>query len=71
MLSSFKWSRLLRVLILRVLSFWIASIFVKCISFSFACGIEESLGLRLPVSIYALKDGLGPACKAAFLAAAL
>ena len=24
--------------------------------------------MRLPASIYALKDGLGPACKAAFLA---
>ena len=30
---------------------------------------RESLGLRLPASIYARKDGLGPACKAAFLAA--
>jgi hypothetical protein len=34
--------------------------------FFIACGIEDSLGLRLPVSIYALKAELGPACKAAF-----
>jgi hypothetical protein len=37
--------------------------------FFIACDIEESLGLRLPVSIYALKVDLGPACKAAFHAA--
>jgi hypothetical protein len=37
--------------------------------FFITCGIVESLGLRLPASIYALKDGLGAACKAAFLAA--
>ena len=34
-----------------------------------ACDIEESLGMRLPASIYALKADLGPACKAVFLAA--
>jgi hypothetical protein len=37
--------------------------------FFIACDIEESLGMRLPASIYALKADLGPACKAAFLAA--
>jgi hypothetical protein len=37
--------------------------------FFITCGIEESLGLRLPASIYALKADLGPACKVAFLAA--
>jgi hypothetical protein len=37
--------------------------------FFVTCCIEESLGLRLPASIYALKADLGPACKAAFLAA--
>jgi hypothetical protein len=37
--------------------------------FFIACDIEESLGLRLPASVYALKADLGPACKAAFLAA--
>jgi hypothetical protein len=37
--------------------------------FFIACDIEESLAMRLPASIYALKADLGPACKAAFLAA--
>jgi hypothetical protein len=37
--------------------------------FFIACDMEESLGLRLPASIYALKGDLGPDCKAAFLAA--
>ena len=37
--------------------------------FFIACDIEESLGMRLPASIYSLKADLGPACKAAFLAA--
>ena len=37
--------------------------------FFIACDMEESLGLRLPARIYALKGDLGPDCKAAFLAA--
>ncbi len=37
--------------------------------FFIACDIEESLGMRLPASINALKADLGPACKAAFLVA--
>jgi hypothetical protein len=37
--------------------------------FFIACDIEESLGLQLLASIYALKADFGPACKAAFLAA--
>jgi hypothetical protein len=38
-------------------------------SFFNACDIEKMLDMRLPASIYALKGDLGPACKAAFLAA--
>jgi hypothetical protein len=37
--------------------------------FFIACDIEESLGMRLPASIYALKADLGPACKGVFFAA--
>jgi hypothetical protein len=37
--------------------------------FFIACDIEESLGLRLPASIHALKVDLGPACKSAFFTA--
>ncbi len=34
-----------------------------------ASDIEESIGMRLPVSIYALKSDLWPACKAALVPA--
>jgi len=37
--------------------------------FFFVCDIDESLCMRLPASIYSLKADLGPACKAAFVAA--
>jgi hypothetical protein len=37
--------------------------------FFIVCDIEESLGLRLPASIHALKVDLGPACKSAFFTA--
>jgi hypothetical protein len=37
--------------------------------FFIACDIEESLGMRLPTSIHALKADLGAECNAAFLAA--
>jgi hypothetical protein len=36
--------------------------------FFITCDMEESLSMRLPASIYALKANHGPACKAAFLA---
>ena len=35
--------------------------------FFIACDIEESLGMRLPASIYTLKADLGPVCKTEFL----